>query len=357
MASFKKFKIGNTSYDVKDANAGYSIDTNGAAIFLKNSAGTIISSISAPSGMDYDIIADEFDTTPIATGYSKYDLVSYQPQWTTNWYVSLIDNNTDTPGTGNNWVQATLNTAMLPQWMTQYMYISDPNLGSGKYWFNEGEGHQVSNPEHDPDMHVITDKGAWTSQGGGGGSYHQYSVGDYVIYNNDLYRCTGATTGQSWNSSKWTQVQIMDEIPSVPSNIVSSVSVNPIYTSGTPIAQISVTDSNGTTGTTLVAPTVTAPIILDLNTNDNLNQIELNPPSSNINLVTPITIAKLETAITNGVPCYITTKANHAIRSTLTKYNTLNHEFSYTTIATGNVRNLSVVLNVSGGTVSSVIIS
>ena len=71
MASFKKFKIGNTSYDVKDANAGYSLSTSGSNLSLKNSAGTAISTVTV-NGMDYDIIADEFDTTPTpGVGYDQ----------------------------------------------------------------------------------------------------------------------------------------------------------------------------------------------------------------------------------------------------------------------------------------------
>lgn len=38
-----------------------------------------------------------------------------------------------------------------------------------------------------------------------------YAVGDYCIYNNTLYRCTGATTG-AWNSSKWSAIKITNEL-------------------------------------------------------------------------------------------------------------------------------------------------
>jgi hypothetical protein len=42
-------------------------------------------------------------------------------------------------------------------------------------------------------------------------SSHSYVVGDYCIYGNTLYRCTGATTG-SWNSSKWSATSIATEL-------------------------------------------------------------------------------------------------------------------------------------------------
>lgn len=42
-----------------------------------------------------------------------------------------------------------------------------------------------------------------------------YAVGDYCIYNNELYRCTTAiTTAEAWNSSHWTEVNVSDELQS-----------------------------------------------------------------------------------------------------------------------------------------------
>lgn len=40
---------------------------------------------------------------------------------------------------------------------------------------------------------------------------HNYVVGDYCIYGNTLYRCTGATTG-AWNAGKWTATSIASEL-------------------------------------------------------------------------------------------------------------------------------------------------
>jgi hypothetical protein len=41
-----------------------------------------------------------------------------------------------------------------------------------------------------------------------------YQPNDYVIYNNALYVCTGATSG-AWNSSKWSQVAVGDELADI----------------------------------------------------------------------------------------------------------------------------------------------
>lgn len=50
MADFSKFKIGNTSYNVKDAAAGKSLSVSGTDLSLKNAAGTAISTVTLPSG-------------------------------------------------------------------------------------------------------------------------------------------------------------------------------------------------------------------------------------------------------------------------------------------------------------------
>lgn len=50
MAYFSKFKIGSTTYDVKDANAGKTLAVNGTTLQLKNAAGTVVSSVTLPGG-------------------------------------------------------------------------------------------------------------------------------------------------------------------------------------------------------------------------------------------------------------------------------------------------------------------
>jgi len=61
------------------------------------------------------------------------------------------------------------------------------------------------------------------AQGGGGGgtdviaddfsTESTYVVGDYVIYSGSLYKCTTAvTTAGAWDSTKWTETLVMDEV-------------------------------------------------------------------------------------------------------------------------------------------------
>jgi len=52
-----------------------------------------------------------------------------------------------------------------------------------------------------------------------------YAVGDYVTYNNILYRCTTAHTAGTWVSGHFTQVTVGDEIKSTAISSVSGITV------------------------------------------------------------------------------------------------------------------------------------
>lgn len=39
-----------------------------------------------------------------------------------------------------------------------------------------------------------------------------YAVGDYVMYNGKLYKCTTATTGGTWVSGNWTEAVLSDDV-------------------------------------------------------------------------------------------------------------------------------------------------
>lgn len=54
-----------------------------------------------------------------------------------------------------------------------------------------------------------------------------YSVGDYCIYNGDLYKCiTAITTAEAWTSGHWTQVQVTNEIGDLKSAITTLESID-----------------------------------------------------------------------------------------------------------------------------------
>lgn len=91
MAYFSKFKIDNTSYDVKDANAGKTIAINGTTLQLKNAAGTVVSSVTLPGGggggakvffaeFSAPAIVDSWNNTSI-TCNGLYDGEGNQADW------------------------------------------------------------------------------------------------------------------------------------------------------------------------------------------------------------------------------------------------------------------------------------
>ena len=63
-------------------------------------------------------------------------------------------------------------------------------------------------------------------------STSSYSVGDYVLYDGDLYVCTTATTGD-WDSSDWTSTTLIDALAN------ASPSVTITQDSGTGVLSIS----------------------------------------------------------------------------------------------------------------------
>lgn len=61
MANISKMKLpNNTTYNLKDANAGYSIEIVNGVLGLKNAAGTVISTVTLPSGGDYKVVLDGY---------------------------------------------------------------------------------------------------------------------------------------------------------------------------------------------------------------------------------------------------------------------------------------------------------
>lgn len=84
MADFSKFKVGNTSYNVKDANAGRSLSVSGTDLSLNNAAGTAISTVTLPGGGNSDIV---FQATS----------ANYQTVAASNASVNVAINTTDMP--------------------------------------------------------------------------------------------------------------------------------------------------------------------------------------------------------------------------------------------------------------------
>lgn len=63
MADFSKFKIGNTSYNVKDVNAGKSLSLSGKDLSLKNAAGKAVSTVTLPDDTIYLVEVRYTDNT------------------------------------------------------------------------------------------------------------------------------------------------------------------------------------------------------------------------------------------------------------------------------------------------------
>ena len=193
-------------------------------------------------GLAEDVIADEFDTTPIVTpgqSYSKYDIVKKDSHY--YWAKQT----TSTSWVASEWTDAgTSITDVAPSGTWDQVQVAGGGIVHdtkiSKYVINTAQwsnGWSEGIGEQDP-FKYGNYQGNYQ---GGSTSYHQYSAGDFCMHEGGLYKCTGSTTGQSWNSSKWSATQVTDEL----SGSGSTVSVTQVVSTGTKIATITV-DGNGT---------------------------------------------------------------------------------------------------------------
>lgn len=159
----------------------------------------------ASGGLAEDVIADEFDTTPtvVPNVYNQNDFCTYSGYV----YVCTKNNVTSEPAWGStDWQQAgTSVITSFPAWVDQYAVFKSGST----YYQNTGAGVFAQSVSDITSKQQVTNRGAWSS---GTSTYHQYSAGDFCMHEGGLYKCTASTTGQSWNSSKWSATQVTDEL-------------------------------------------------------------------------------------------------------------------------------------------------
>ena len=89
-----------------------------------------------------------------------------------------------------------------------------------------------------------------------------YSSGDYVMYNDEFYKCSTATSG-TWDSSNWILTDVGSELELGGGG--STISINPTYTSGIKIADyeidgaastLYIPSSGGSGSTVTITPTL-----------------------------------------------------------------------------------------------------
>lgn len=171
---------------------------------LASNTAQVITVGSGGGGADLTVIADEFDTTPILVPNEYYngDKVIYEDTP----YQSTMSHNTNTPDSGTGWTTLTF-TTMNSGGMVNTVGEIVKSGTTGKFyecttaysWFDPASPNSGA-------FSRIDDYEATTE------GYHQYSVGDYCIYQDKLYKCTIDTDGSMWDSYCWEETQVMDEI-------------------------------------------------------------------------------------------------------------------------------------------------
>ena len=187
-------------YSVSDAGKVLTVENDGSLGFETPEAG----------GLSEDVIADEFDQTATVipgTVASAGDVYLYSGHY------YKAKRNTTGPWNSSDWQLLTEKT--VESWgvfvnSNEYIDIS------GDLFFNLGNPTTVNAPVNrasataagltnlDPDTYLEPRT-----------TYHSYSVGDYVMYEGKLYKCTASTTGAQWVAAAWQETQVTDELGGV----------------------------------------------------------------------------------------------------------------------------------------------
>ena len=74
-----------------------------------------------------------------------------------------------------------------------------------------------------------------------------YAVGDYVMYNGKLYKCTTATTGGTWVSGNWTEAVLSDDVNDIKRQLSDKPDIDLGITGASvgKYARIKTVDANG----------------------------------------------------------------------------------------------------------------
>lgn len=201
--------------DTGDTVSVTQVQTTGTKIatVTVNSVDTDLYAPNGGGSMDTTIIADEFDTEPVIvpTTYDQYDIVRVAGGSPWNYYWSKNDNNSDEPGQSSKWQTSSAPVA-IDTWGTSIPAYGIGRTNGDVYYVNTSASSEWVNPSQGQIPSAVKEavwKDIWSEDTE---SYHQYAVGDYCIYEDKLYKCTGSTTGESWDSTKWSETQVMDEI-------------------------------------------------------------------------------------------------------------------------------------------------
>lgn len=162
-------------------------------------------------GIAADVIADEY-SEGVPSSYSVGDTCLYN----SGRYEC-------TGATGGAWDSSKWSAIVVdtpPSWGGTVEPGHYVVYNGGYYKNTSGSGQWYSGGEPSSYYFTLTTFPAYST-----GTASSYSVGDYCMHEDKLYKCT-ASTGGSWDSTKWTETQVMDETgtPSLSLGDLSDVS-------------------------------------------------------------------------------------------------------------------------------------
>lgn len=120
------------------------------------------------------------------------------------------------------------------------------------------------------------------------GSYNastHYAIGEYVVHDNSVYKCTTATSGEAWNPDHWTQVVYANDLSERESEFESSMQTqwNEFFTQY--LKTLGVVQSTGTSTTSVMSQFAVTDKITELN-NDLSNKVNYSDIDNTLEITT-----------------------------------------------------------------------
>ena len=186
-------------YSIADAGKFLGVDAQGELSFADI--------VTPEAGVGPEVIAELYAAVAPASSYTAGDVVVYNDGYTDEFYECLITGTTASPNVQTDW--QVIHIEEIGEWGGNvpaggYTTLNDTlyhNKRSSAAWFNP------SNPTASGDFEVVTYT-TWSST-----PVPTYSAGDYVMYANELYVCTGTTSG-AFDPTKWTKVDVTSQLGS-----------------------------------------------------------------------------------------------------------------------------------------------
>lgn len=184
------------AYSSADAGKFLGVDSQGELAF---------ENIVIPeTGIGAEVIAEVYVDAPPGSPYSQGDVVTYNG----NFYECLASGTTNPPVSISDWAPITLTS--VGEWGGNVPADGYVFTNSTLYHNKTNQSQYFSPSSPSTQFFEVVNYTEWQATP----PSVSYSAGDYAMYNDELYICTGSTSGP-FDRSRWTKINVMSQITPV----------------------------------------------------------------------------------------------------------------------------------------------